>query len=291
MTDFFTGKQTMKTLFYILIFAAMAALILFIIFLLLIKPSMRRHRILQRCLGRQFAHRGLHDAASGIPENTLVAYSRAVEKGFGIELDVRLTADEIPVIMHDPNTLRMTGEEHDIAQCELEALKTLRLKGTDQRIPTLAEALELVNGRVPLIVELKVCGNNFELLGTKTFELLDSYNGDYMIECFDPRMLSWVRKHRPRTVRGQLIMHFRRHGDEVLSPVVDWVTHNLLLNVIARPDFISIFYPDRQSLPLKLCRMLGVKELDWTVKTQDELDVCRSDGVDSCIFEGFIPRE
>ena len=264
-------------------------LILAVIYLLLIMPSMRRHKIMQRCAGRQFAHRGLHDSSKGIPENTLAAYSRAVEKGFGIELDVRLTADGVPVIMHDPNTKRMTGADLKISETRLAALNTLRIGGTDQHIPTLAEALSLVKGQVPLIVELKIDRNNFDALGTKVFELLDNYKGDYMIECFDPRMLSWVRHNRPRVVRGQLIMYFKRHGDKLLPPAVDFITHNLILNVIARPDFISIYYPDRGNIPLKLCRALGAYEFDWTVTSQEQLDICRRDDVESTIFEGFMP--
>jgi len=273
------------TLIIILIIAA----ILLVVFSLLIMPSMRHPKVLRRCLGKQFAHRGLHDSAKGIPENSLAAYKKAVENGFGIELDVRLTSDGVPVIMHDPSAKRMTGVDRRISEMTLSELKPLRISGTDQHIPTLAEALSLVNGQVPIIVELKIEKDNFDQLGTKVFEVLDKYKGDYVMECFDPRMLSWLRKNRPKAVRGQLIMYFKRHGDKALPAIADWLTHNLILNVIARPDFISIYYPDRRSLPLKLCRLIGVKEFDWTVTSQKQLDICREDGVESTIFEGFIP--
>ncbi len=267
----------------------MLALILAVVYLLLIMPSMRRHKVMKRCNGRQFAHRGLHDSSKRIPENTLAAYRQAVEKGYGIEFDVRVTADGVPVVMHDPNTKRMTGTDLVVNEVNYSQLTGLRISGTDQHIPTLAEVLTLVKGQVPLIVELKIDKNNFDVLGEKVFELLDKYKGDYLIECFDPRMLSWVRKNRPRAVRGQLVMFYKRHGDKTMPPIVDFVAHNLITNVIARPDFISVYYPDRGKLPFTLCRLLGAYEFDWTVTSQKQLDICRNDGVESTIFEGFIP--
>lgn len=265
------------------------AAILAVLYLFLILPATRRHKVLSRCEGWLFTHRGLHDAENGVPENTLLAYQRSVDAGYGIEFDVRLNREGKPYIMHDPNARRMTGTDINIAEASSVELDALCIGGTDQHIPSLCEVLELVDGKVPLIVELKVDKNNFDELGRRTFELLDSYNGDYIIECFDPRMLSWVRKNRPHACRAQLIMYFKRHGDKVLPPIVDWVTHNLMLNVIARPDIISMYYPDRGSLPLRLCRMMGAAEYDWTVKSQEQLDVCRKDKVESVIFEGFIP--
>ncbi len=270
---------------------AAAATVLFALYLFLIMPSGRRHRVLSRCEGRLFTHRGLHDKENGVPENTMLAFRRAVEHGYGIELDVRLSREGTAYIMHDPNARRMTGTDINIAEAADAQLAPLRIGGTDQHIPTLREVLDLVDGQVPLIVELKVDKNNFDALGNAAFALLDSYKGDYIIECFDPRMLSWVRKNRPAAARGQLIMHFKKHGDKALPAAVDWVTHNLMLNVIARPDMISMYYPDRGTLPLRLCRMMGADEFDWTVKSPEQLDICRRDKVKSVIFEGFIPTE
>lgn len=270
---------------------AAVILLIFLVYIFLILPSQRRHEVLQRCLGRQFAHRGLHSKEKNIPENSLAAFKAAVDSGFGIELDVRLDADGNLFVMHDNNALRMTGVDMLISKSHYEEIRELRLTGTDECIPTFAEVLELVDGKIPLIVELKAIPGRISELGERVFELLDDYKGDFLVESFDPRMVRWVRKHRRNIARGQLISYFRRHGDKNISPVIDFMTHNLLFNIGARPDFVAMYYPDRSSVSLKLCRLLGATELDWTITSQKQLDICRADNVKSVIFEGFIPDE
>lgn len=270
---------------------AAVVLLIFLIYIYLILPSLRRHKTLERCLGRQYAHRGLHSKEKNIPENSLAAFKAAVDGGYGIELDVRLDADGKLFIMHDDNALRMTGADMFISKSHYDEIKALRLGSTDEKIPTFAEVLELVDGKIPLIVELKAIPGRIDELGKRVFELLDSYEGDFLVESFDPRMVRWVRKHRPHIARGQLISYFRRHGDKKISPAIDFMTHNLLFNIGARPDFVAMYYPDRKSISLKLCRLLGAVEIDWTITSQQQLDICRKDKVKSVIFEGFIPDE
>lgn len=270
---------------------AAVILLIFLIYIFLILPSLRRHKVLERCLGRQYAHRGLHSKEKDIPENTLAAFRAAVDNGYGIELDVRLDADGKLFVMHDDNTQRMTGVDMLISKSHCDEIKALRIIGTDEYIPTFAEVLELVDGKIPLIVELKAIPGRISELGKRTFELLDNYKGDFVVESFDPRMVRWVRRHRPNVARGQLITYFRRHGDKKVPPIIDFMTHNLLFNVGVRPDFVAIYYPDRSSISLKLCRLLGVAEVDWTITSQEQFDICRADKVKSVIFEGFIPDE
>jgi len=268
---------------------AAVILLIFLVYIYLILPSLRRHETLERCLGRQYAHRGLHSKERNIPENSLAAFKAAVDDGYGIELDVRLDADEKLFIMHDDNSRRMTGVDLLISKSHYDEIKALRLGGTDEKVPTFAEVLELVDGKIPLIVELKAIPGRINVLGERVFELLDNYKGDFVVESFDPRMVRWVRRHRPHIARGQLISYFRRHGDKKIAPAIDFMTHNLLFNIGTRPDFVAMYYPDRNSISLKLCRLLGAVEIDWTITSQEQLDICRRDNVRSVIFEGFIP--
>ena len=102
-----------------------------------------------------YAHRGLHDVSAGIPENSLAAFRRAKEKGYGVELDVFLTSDGHMVVHHDRSLKRICGMDRNIDQMTLEEVRALTLSGTDERIPTLDEVLSLIDGKIPMIIEMK----------------------------------------------------------------------------------------------------------------------------------------
>ena len=274
---------------YIILSVIGSLLLLFAIYLLLIHPRFRRPEMIKQFLGRQYAHRGLHDLSNGIPENTLLAFGRAVERGYGMEFDVRFTKDKHLVIMHDDNVERMTGRKLLTSQSTLAELAGLRVGGTDEAIPRFEEVLALVDGRVPLIIELKVCGNDFAELGAAVCAVLDGYNGPYVIESFDPRLVNWLRKNRPDIVRGQLMEYYRRHGDKDFPAVLDLIIHSHIINSYSRPDFVAINHADRDTLPMRISRaVFNTPEFDWTVRSQAEADASREDG-SGYIFEGFIP--
>jgi len=277
------------TALYILAVIAAAA-VLFGIYLLLMAPRPRNPVMLEQFLGGQFAHRGLHDKENGVPENTLLAFQRAVEHGYGMEFDVRFTKDKQLVIMHDDSVERMTGVKALTSQTDLQQLMQLRVGGTDQRIPRFEQVLELVDGRTPLIVELKVCGDDFAQLGQAVCGMLDKYSGPYVIESFDPRLVHWLRKNRPDVVRGQLMEYYRRHGSKDFPAVLDFIIHSHIINCFGRPDFVAINHADRDTLPMRLSRRIfRTPEFDWTVRSQAEADASRADG-SAYIFEGFIPK-
>ena len=254
-------------------------------------PSGRNHPVIKRLKGRLCAHRGLHSKEKGLPENSLGAFAEAVRLGYGMELDVRMSADGNLFVIHDNNTARVTGENLDIDKSTGEQIKALRLEGTQYAIPEFSEVLSLVGGRVPLIIELKTEKNNCKALGEAVFEQLEGYKGDYVIESFDPRMVRWTKNNHPDVARGQLIIYSRRHGNKKIPVAVDFAAQNLLSNCLTRPDFIAIHYPDRGGNMLKMCRKMGVEEIDWTLRSQEELDTCRRDKVLAFIFENFIPDE
>lgn len=215
---------------------------------------------------RQVAHRGLHDRELGIPENSLPAFARAVEQGKAIELDLHATADNRLVVLHDFQLKRMTGVPGIVEEWTLEDLRKLRLQGTEAQIPTLDEVLELVNGKVPLLLEIKS-----ERLGEVgrlepvLMKRLASYQGEFILEAFNPEVLVWLHRHAPQYIRGQL----GNLDDE--NKQFKFYSRHLMFNPLSRPDFIAF---DIQKIDYKLrlaCKKHGLPLLGWTIRTEAEL--------------------
>ena len=243
----------------------------------------------------RYAHRGLHDASAGVPENSLLAFRRAREAGFGIELDVHLSADGEAVVIHDADLTRVTGHAGTVEDLTLEQLREYRLQGTDELIPTLEEVLSVYEGAgvgipAPIIVELKVERANYDALCRKALEILDWHDLRYVIESFDPRVLIWLRRRRPDIIRGQLAEDFMSHDDATyLSAPVRLALSGLLDNVATRPDFVAYRFEDRNRPGIALCRLLGGRPVYWTITSLD--DALVSEGQNApIIFEGFVPR-
>lgn len=151
-----------------------------------------------------FAHRGLFDEK--IPENSLSAFQRAIDKGLGIELDVRLTKDGVPVVFHDKTLRRMCGDSRKISKITYEELKKLRLKGSDEGIPTLEQALELIGGQVPLLVETKLPKRRTlsRRLERRIIPLLRAYKGELLLQSFNAGSVRFLKRHMPEKRCGIL---------------------------------------------------------------------------------------
>lgn len=238
----------------------------------------------------RYAHRGFHDKPV-IPENSMAAFRRAVESGFGAELDVHLMKDGSLAVIHDSSLKRTAGADVAVEDLTAEELKQYRLEGTEETIPLLEEVLELFQDRAPLVVELKSERNNNDELTAATVALLDKYRVRYCIESFDPRCLVWLRKNRPEIVRGQLSEQFLRRGEGGnLSRPALFVLSNLLMNYRTVPDFISYRFEDRNCLSLRWCRKLyKVQEVNWTIRSAEEMAEAEKAG-NLVIFERFDPR-
>lgn len=238
----------------------------------------------------RYAHRGYHDKPR-VPENSMAAFRRAIENGFGAELDVHLMKDGRLAVIHDASLKRTAGADVLVEDLTAEELKTYRLEGTDEQIPLLEEVLELFQDRTPLIIELKAERGNADALTAAACALLDKYKGKYMVESFDPRCLMWLWHNRPQVLRGQLSENFLRHGDGANLPgAVRWVLGNLLMNSWTRPDFIAYRFEDRSSLSLKLCRgVYRAQEASWTIRDRADMDAAEAAGC-LVIFERFDPR-
>lgn len=233
-----------------------------------------------------YAHRGLHDNKLGIPENSLCAFQRAVEEGFGIELDVRMTKDGVPVIFHDYTLKRVCGAEGRVSDFTYKELQEFSLCSTENKIPTLEEALALVDGRVPLIVELKIESLNTSLCAVVD-KLLSSYSGLYCIESFNPLAVRWYRRHRKEIVRGQLSDAFLKEGE--FDGTLFFLLQNLLLNWLGKPDFIAYNCKYPKMLSRRICRSLYHNTAAaWTIKSREQLAEARK-YFDIFIFDGFMP--
>lgn len=249
----------------------------------LIAPS-PKHRRADGWKGMLFAHRGLH--GKGLTENTLEAFDAACTGGFGIELDVQLSKDGVVVVFHDDDLKRMANDDRRVDQVDYAELQTLALNGGGH-IPTFEETLRLVNGRTPLLVELKNGKRNDELC-RKTAALLKDYNGKYIIESFNPLIVQWWRKHEPAVIRGQLV------GAKVsylatMGPFLAFVLSRLLLNFLGRPDFVAYDVNAAGFMAPKLQRALFRTPLAaWTVRDAETCRSCLERG-EMPIFEGFIP--
>lgn len=238
----------------------------------------------------RYAHRGYHDKPH-IPENSMAAFHRAIENGFGAELDVHLLKDGHLAVIHDANLKRTAGADVLVEDLTSEELKAYRLEGTDERIPLLDEVLALFEGKTPLVVELKPERGNHAELAAATCALLDRYRVDYCIESFDPRCLIWLRKNRPEIIRGQLSSQFLRHGETAgHGKLTMWLLGNLMTNIAVQPDFIAYQFQDRKNPALAWCRKFyKVQEIDWTIRTKEEMQAAEQKG-NLVIFECFDPR-
>lgn len=261
--------------------------VLLLIYPWLIRPN-QAHRDWSTFTGVDYAHRGLWDQQR--PENSLAAFEAAAEAGFGIELDVRLTRDGQLVIHHDASLARMCGEALCIEETDLATLRRCRLLDTDQQIPTLAEVLTLIAGRVPLILELKAAGNAADL-ASAVHQQMQSYTGVWCVESFHPSALLWFRRHAPQVIRGQLTFDHRgQPGRSLTIRLRDFFIASMLGNALSRPDFIASEAATEQAdrLPMCLLRQMQPRWVAWTIRSPEELAACR-DRYDLIIFEGFQP--
>ena len=150
-----------------------------------------------------YAHRGLHNNAGNAPENSLAAFEKAVKAGYGIELDVQLTKDNQVVVTHDFHLRRNCNVQKEVNQCTYEELQRYPIFFSKERIPLLEDVLKVVDGKVPLIIELKYKDKSD--ICAKTDEILQNYRGEYCIESFYPQVLLWYRKTDRRYAEGSFL--------------------------------------------------------------------------------------
>lgn len=246
------------------------------------------HKEVRDLRGWNYAHRGLHNAEKGIPENSLAAFRAAVDHGYGAELDIHLMKDGNLAVIHDSQLERVTGKQGRIEDLTLEELKNYPLMGTEETIPSFPEVLEIFGGKTPLIIELKVADNNYKALCRAACQAMEGYEGIWCMESFDPRCLWWLRKNRPDITRGQLSDNYRE--DKKLPWLLRVaLTHNLT-HFLTGPDFIAYNYETRKgTISNFLCRRIwGMTGVSWTLRTKEDYDTAVAEGWIP-IFENFEP--
>lgn len=302
-----------------------------------------------------YAHRGLHDAGSGLsqqhagesgeyialarrmalragygsidepgplaPENSLAAFAAAAEAGYGIELDVQLTFDNKVVVAHDPDLLRVAGDPRNIRDLTYDELVRIPLfptaapgaevspllpgatenpplvttpsqapTGYYQHVPLLEDVLRVVDGRVPIIVEFKfenyrTWDDRDEELMQTAADLLDAYQGLYVVESFNPAAMNWYKREHPDVCRGQLAEDTAFTANPML-----WMGGKLMFNEISRPDFVAYDFKNGDGAMLRFVRRMGAMAVAWTVRTSDELAGAQP-YFDRFIFEAFVPKQ
>jgi len=234
------------------------------------------------------AHRGYFDNAGPCPENSLAAFRRAVEKGYGIELDVQLTSDNKLVVFHDASLLRMCNVDKILHECTFKELQQYRLANSNEKIPLFTDVLSLVAGAVPLVVEVKPAGDVLKTTETMYSQMKD-YKGVYCMESFHPLAVAWFKKYAPQVVRGQLSMNFFKDEKE-RGFWEKFVLSNLLLNWLAGPQFIAYNHQHADQFSYRLCRKISkVKNVAWTIRSQEELEKAK-EVFSVIIFDSFQPK-
>ncbi len=239
---------------------------------------------------RPVAHRGLHDRGKGVIENTLKAAQAAIDGNFTIELDLQLSADGEAMVYHDHDLARLTDGTGLLRSRTAAELKQLSFRGTPDRLPTFAEFLDLVGGRVPLLVELKSFFDGDRALIARAAKLLAAYRGPAAVMSFDPDVVAAIRALIPDRPRG--ITAERRYDDSYWSPLPREKRDTMLYlrhGLRTQPHFVAYRVDDLPAPPPWIARNLfGCALLAWTVRTPQQRARAAAHA-DQMIFEGFVP--
>jgi glycerophosphoryl diester phosphodiesterase len=241
-------------------------------------------------IARPIAHRGLHDAAHALIENTAGAMRAAIAANYGIETDVQLSADGEAMVHHDDVLGRLTEGDGRLDRLTAAELKRVPFRNSDERMMTFGELCDLVGGRVTMLVELKSRFDGDERLPARVAQVLAGYGGPVAPMSFDPRQLVMLRQKAPRLTCGIVAAKYRPHPYWDQMPV--WLRHSmgyLVAALTARPQFVAYGIADMPALaPLFARHVLRMPLLTWAVRTPAERERAQR-YADQMIFEGFRP--
>jgi glycerophosphoryl diester phosphodiesterase len=239
---------------------------------------------------RPVAHRGLHDAAAGVIENTASAFAAAIAGGFAIETDLQISGDGEAMVHHDFALGRLTHGSRQLAAMTAAGLKDVPFKATADRIMTLGELCEFVAGRTPLVIELKSRFDGDRRLVTRTAQVLQSYAGPVAVMSFDPQFVQALREFAPGLPRG--IVAERHYEDDEWRELTTRQRRELAFLLHAprtRPHFVAYHVKDLPSPGPWIARnVFGLPLLTWTVRTPENRERAER-WADQMIFEGFRP--
>lgn len=250
---------------------------------------------LGRLFARPIAHRGLHDAAAGIIENSRAAARAAIASRFAIECDVQRTKDGELVVFHDDALDRLTGRSGRVRDTDARDLASIALRGSSDTIPTFADFLGEVAGRTPLVVEIKSDFDGDRTGVRRAAELLANYSGPAVIESFDPDVIAFLRAHAPKLGVAHIALGIVGEADysgpdwALLSSAQRAELTHFLHYPRTRPDFLSWNVADLpHAVPFLIRSALGAPVTTWTVRSREQAEVA-SAWTDQIVFEGFAP--
>ncbi len=227
------------------------------------------------------AHRGVHNGKD-IIENSLEAFKKAVNKNYIIELDVHFLKDGEVVVFHDDNIERMTGINKNLKDCTYDEIRNIKLLNKNTYIPKFSDVLKLVDGKVPILIELKN-DNKVGLLESSLVQILKKYNGKYAVQSFNPLSIMWFKNNYPNIIRGQLVCKFK---NKKMDNIKKFILKTMFFNIITNPDFISHSVDDlsyKEVNKIKKNKFI----LGWTVRNKERYDELIK-YYDNLICEKFI---
>jgi len=234
------------------------------------------------------AHRGLHGLDAGVVENLPAAFAAAITGGYGIECDLQLSQDGEAMVFHDSTLDRLTNATGKVRAHPARHLKTLAFKGSADRMQTLGEFLDQVNGQVTAVIELKSRAGDEGPLEKRTAELLSAYGGPAAVMSFNPRSMGWFAANAPGIVRGQLSTAYTHAGARTMPWAQRLALRHMLYTWQSRPHFIGFDVTHLPQWSVALRRRRGLPVLTWTVRTQAHRDTA-AQYADQIIFETFRP--
>jgi glycerophosphoryl diester phosphodiesterase len=248
---------------------------------------MPQPRMVDFITARPIAHRGLHDITQGIVENTASAFAGAIARGYAIECDLQLTGDGEAVVFHDERVERLTQGRGMVRDLTAAEMKKLAIRQSGDHVQTLGELLEQVNGKVPLIIELKSHWDGDERLAARALAVLKGYGGPHCLMSFDPDIVAAVRRMSPQTIRGIVAERaFDSYYDALpLKTQMELRTFSHINRT--RPDFVSFFFGDLPWAPVTALRAAGTPVITWTIRSADQAWTALRCS-DQITFEGFL---
>ena len=240
-------------------------------------------------LKRPIAHRGLHDAAKGIVENSASSVRAAMGAGYAVEVDLQCAADNMPVVFHDDTLDRLTVDSGPVAAHSADALSRISLRNSEDSILSFPALLALVNGHVPLVLEVKSTWSRDGKFEANIANMLASYPGPVAVMSFDPYSLAAFRQTAPLLPRGLVADRF--DDESHWSQLKLWqrlAMRNLLTAAIARPNFIAYDIEALPALAPLIARLFGLPLLTWTVRSPEQRERALR-YADAMIFEGIRP--
>jgi glycerophosphoryl diester phosphodiesterase len=244
-------------------------------------------RDLNWLVARPIAHRGFHNKMDVI-ENTQSAFAAAIKHDYAIECDVQLSADGEAMVFHDDDLDRLTQAKGPVKALTVKELKGVKLKSTTDRIQTLAELLEQVDGRSTLVIELKSQWDGDEALAKRALQILENYQGPHGLMSFDPDLVACMRELSPHTVRGIVADRTTDPYYNALPLAKRYAMRTFSHLAQTQPHFVSYNWRELPFEPVTEIRSLGHPVITWTLRSKEEasqaLRYC-----DQVTFEGYVP--